>query len=379
MILNKYILLIVILIVVGTTGMSGAMRDSVDIKDSVFRSISLTYDFGLTIPHHDDIMYFVEDFIQGIELTYGVVDYKKNNWIRYYNYPEIGIGFSYSTFGNNDVYGSGLALYPYIQLAVFRSKRFYLRNKVSLGLGYETRPFDIYGNPYNSINGSRLNIYIGLGLYSSYKISNNWQLKGKISLNHFSNGLSKAPNHGINTFSLGLGIGYCINRTDELLMKKVKAPRNNSRDVLIVGSFGKSQVSYYDPKLYHSASLNISNIWYRSEKTAWGLGVDIIYSGAAPYLFIEKPDGDYHDSDKFYGSLLGSYNIIMGKTEMFLQLGVYALYSIKPKQPVYPRIGIRQRIVRNLYVNFGLKASFFSAEFIEFGMGYRINYRKNRF
>ena len=78
-----------------------------------------------------------------------------------------------------------------------------------------------------------------------------------------------------------------------------------------------------------------------------------------------------------YGGVFGSYNFRFNNTQLFAQVGVYLLYTIKPIQAIYPRVGVRQRIVKDLYANFSIKASFFKAEYIEFGLGYRFNYKKN--
>lgn len=356
----------------------GSPKDKTIKKDSIFRTVSVFYDYGFVIPHHPDIVYFMEDFTQGAELTYGITNYRSNSWSKYFNYPEVGVAFSFSTFGNKDIFGNGLALYPYMHTTILRTKHFYLRNKLSMGLGYVTKPFDIISDPYNMINGSRLNIFIGFGLYGMYKINNHWFVKGKVTLNHYSNGATKKPNNGMNILSAGIGVGYSFNPEEEPVMKKIKAPREKKRSINVTGAFGGSRVTYYDNKFYPAASLNISHKWFRSVKTAWGAGIDLIYYGAAPYTYTKGNDPLPLDDSRFYGAVQGTYNMLLGRIDLFIQLGVYVLYDVKPRQPVYPRLGVRYHITKELEAVFDLKGSFFKAEFLEFGLGYEIFYGKNR-
>jgi len=40
-------------------------------------------------------------------------------------------------------------------------------------------------------------------------------------------------------------------------------------------------------------------------------------------------------------------------------------------------MGVRQELFKDFFANQSIKTSFFKAEFIEFGLGYRLNYKKN--
>lgn len=352
-------------------------------KDSTFRIIRATPHFGLVIPHHEQMVYFIDNFSYGIDLNYGITKFDQS-WYKYLNYPEIGVGIFYNSFGNSDIFGFGLSAYGYIQSNLYRSKKFTFRSKIALGLGYVNKPYDITTNPYNHVFGSNLNVYINLGLFARYKIGPRWGINGNLSFNHLSNGSIKKPNHGINTVTIGLGIEYNLNnKIDPPLSEGIRAPRSNARDILLFASYGRSQRSLYKPNFYPSISVNLNHIWWVSRKTAWGVGIDGIYYGAAPYEFLEpdQPNSDvenpYSIVDKMYGTIFGSYNFRFNNTQIFVHVGVYLLYTIKPIQAIYPRMGVRQRIFKDLYANFSIKASFFKAEFIEFGLGYRFNYKKN--
>ncbi|NJN24857.1 MAG: acyloxyacyl hydrolase [Cyclobacteriaceae bacterium] len=351
------------------------------LQDSVSRSFRLTPHVGLVVPHHADMVYFIEDFSYGLDLNLGITKYN-SEWYKYLNYPEVGLGLFYNSFGNSEVYGSGTSAYAYIHSYLWRYHRFALRSKVALGLGYVSKPFDLDRNPYNHVFGSSLNVYINFGLLATYQLSPHWEISGNLAINHLSNGAIKKPNHGINTVTAGVGLACKLDAGDDIKIQgSVKAPPSNARDLWVVASVGRSQRSLYKPDHYLSMSLNLSHLWWISKKTAWGIGLDGIYYGAAPYEFeietAEPANKNYSNADKMYGALFGSYNYRFNNTQIFAHVGVYLFHTLDPLQNIYPRMGVRQRVFKDLYANFSIKASFFKAEFMEFGLGYQINYKKS--
>ncbi|MCU4157889.1 acyloxyacyl hydrolase [Carboxylicivirga sp. A043] len=325
------------------------------------------------------MMYFIEDFSGGFEISYGRSLFSKESWESYFNYPEIGIGFYYGTFGNRDIYGSGLALFPYINYNIHRSKKLSIQNKVSMGIGYATKPFDIETNTYNTVFSSHLNAYIGLALLMDYRLSKHFSLASSLSLTHLSNGAARKPNHGINTLTASIGAKYHFNENPTPILEKIEAPKSNERDIIIVGSVGRSQSTPYNESLYWNGSLSISHLWHLSKKRAIGVGFDQFYSETAPYSWeaYEESDEEVNFSTRHYlfNGLFTSYNVFLGKTTLFVNIGAYLHTNIKPPQPIYPRMGIRHYLTKNLIANFSVKASFFRSEFLEFGLGYRIKYK----
>jgi len=381
---NHLPLLLFICILALTSGYSYAKSGANPVgKDSTLRIIRATPQYGLVLPHHEDMIYFVNDFSYGLDINFGKTKYNQE-WYQYLNYPEVGFGLFYNTFGNSEIYGEGIAAYSYIQSNLLRAKKFSVKSKVAAGLGYVTKPFNIDSNPYNHVFGSHLNVFLNFGINATYRISPRWAASLNMGMNHMSNGALKMPNHGVNTLTCGLGIEYLFSDFDEpLTTGRVRAPRSNARDLVFFASIGRSQRSPYKPEFYPAVTLNINHLWWISRKTAWGIGVDGIYYGAAPfeYLIIEEQwatdQYDFSAADKTYGGVFGSYNFRFNRTQLFAHVGVYVLYKTKPNQLIYPRMGVRQELFKNIYANVSIKASFFKAEFIEFGLGYRLNYKKN--
>jgi hypothetical protein len=82
----------------------------------------------------------------------------------------------------------------------------------------------------------------------------------------------------------------------------------------------------------------------------------------------------YTFKDYFYIGTFATLEYHLGSTSLYMAPGYYLHYKIKPRQPVYARLGVRQKIYKNICAHFGIKANYFIAEFIEFGLGYRFKY-----
>jgi len=251
---------------------------------------------------------------------------------------------------------------------------------VAMGLGYATKPFHLEENTYNMVFSTHLNIYIGLGLSMDYRLSDQFSVTASGDLTHMSNGAAKKPNHGINVLTASIGAKYHFNKNLTPQITKVEPPKSNERELLIVGSMGRSQSSAFNPEKYWNASINLNYIWHLNDKRGIGIGLDQIYSEAIPYAWEEfenfEDQKTYSVNDYLITGLFASYNVYLGKTNLFANLGVYLFHNIDPPQPVYPRLGIRYSVLPNLIANFSVKASFFRSEFLEFGVGYRIRYNK---
>lgn len=337
---------------------------------------------GLVVPHHSTMMYFIEDFSGGVEINYGRSLFLPESWESFFNYPEIGWGLYYGTFGNKEIYGAGFALFPYINYHIYRSQNLTIQNKVALGLGYATKPFDIENNTYNTVFSSHFNAYIGLAFLMDYRLSSRLSFNFSTSLTHFSNGAARKPNHGVNTLTASVGAKYHFNPDPTPLLEKGIPKKSNQRDIIIIGSVGRSQSSPYNETLYWNGSLSLNHLWHLNEKRAIGIGYDQFYSETAPYSWEAYEDAseeiEFSSRHYLFNALFVSYNVFLGKTTLFANVGAYLLTNIDPPQPIYPRVGVRHYITPNLIANFSVKASFFRSEFLEFGLGYRIKYNRNK-
>lgn len=360
-----------------TTILFASQKDS----DSTRYAIEARYHFGIVVPHHTSMAYIINDYARGGEINLIRQRYKQGLWESYINRPETGIGMWFSTFGRSDIYGEGFAIYPYINFRLFDWGALSAKYKVALGLGYATDPFDYQTNTYNTVFGSHLNAYIGFGLLLRYPVSKHISLSGSFALNHMSNGSSRKPNNGINTAALTFGAVYELNSSETPKYQAASPPLSRARELLATVSAGRNQAAAYNPTIYWSGSVTLTHLWYKKQNKAYGLGLDFIRFGGAPlasknFEDLEIKSAAYSTSDYLFTGAFATMESHLGSTSLYMAIGAYLYSKTTPRQPVYARLGIRQKITGNLIGHFGIKANFFTAEFIEFGLGYRWRYKQ---
>ncbi|NLA24399.1 MAG: acyloxyacyl hydrolase, partial [Bacteroidales bacterium] len=120
-------------------------------------------------------------------------------------------------------------------------------------------------------------------------------------------------------------------------------------------------------------------LWHTSKIKAYGAGLELFRFGGAVYVWNNSKEIDmfekYSAKDFLFAGSYATMESYLGNTTIFFTLGAYLITPSTPRQPLYGRIGVRQKIYKNIVANFGIKANFFTAEFIEFGLGYRWNYK----
>jgi hypothetical protein len=352
-----------------------------DSNDSVYYSVEAKYHYGIFIPHHSDYIYQVKDYIQGGEVNVIRTRYRHGVWENSFNRIEFGFGMWYGSFGNDDVFGRGIALYPFLNLQLFQLGKLSAKARLAFGGGFVNRPFDINNNPFNTVFGSHITAYGGLGLMVHYPVTNRITLTGGMAINHFSNGSTRKPNNGANTASVSAGVRYNLTPAPETLPQKIKMAALSKRELLLLFSAGRNQAAHYNPKMYWSGSLTATYLWHINRNVALGTGVDFIKYGGAPYSHIRyqhiDPQASYGLRDELFMGTFGTAEFHFGTTAIYFSPSVYLYTGTTPPQPYYARMGLRQKVYKNIVAHMGIKASFFTAEFIEFGIGYRFMLKQN--
>ena len=347
-------------------------------QDSVYYAIEARFHYGFAVPHQPDMFYNINDYVRSGEINIVRRRYKSNVWESNSRRLETGIGLWFSSLGRNDIYGQAFSVYPFINLHLFKLGQLSAKSRVSLGLGYANKPYNRDSNPYNNVFGSHLNAYIGLGLMFYYPVIEGLSLQGGISLNHLSNGATQKPNNGINTVALTIGARYDLTDSKQFANKNYENKRYKKHELLSTLSLGRNHPAIYYYKKFWSGSITLTQLWYVKNTLALGLGLDFIYHGGAPFTY--KTYSQMVDTfsfsykDYLYAGTFATLEYHLGSTSLYMEPGYYLYYKTKPRQPLYARLGVRQKIYKNVWAHFGIKANYFVAEFIEFGLGYRLKY-----
>lgn len=131
-------------------------------------------------------------------------DHRNNpmEWAQRLRGPRTGISLAYGNYGNADELGSSITLMPFLEFNAFRSERF----KVLLGMGgtYFTKIYDAVENPNNQAITTSL--VWSFRSFLHYRVASGDRLDWRVGIGYFhhSNGHTRLPNQGLNSFLLSL-------------------------------------------------------------------------------------------------------------------------------------------------------------------------------
>jgi len=163
---------------------------------------------------------------QAFAVSLGGRSLDTNKWGKYYNFPESGIMFLYSDFGNDEIFGQMINFVPYLSLNVFNKFPGKSTLKIGAGVSYFNTIFDSINNPINEVIGSNFTWDVKVFLYHQIFQSNKFKLKAGVGFSHESNGHTKLPNLGANSYLFSLS-GQFANKKHEDFKVSTRIKRGN--------------------------------------------------------------------------------------------------------------------------------------------------------
>ncbi len=286
------------------------------------------------------------------------------NWHHYFNLPTYGFALTYLNLGNDQLLGHAVALYPYVDIPLVRSKVVDFNFTNGVGIAYVS-DYDrsTPNNPdlQNPLIGSPVNMFLKTGLSLNIRPITNinsekreksgrYTIRAGISLMHFSNGSFSSPNTGINVLAGELGVKFAPEPPEIVLRQQAESlPKYFTIDVM--GSAGVREMHRLDTRKYLVGNFNTTFYWQAANIYRLGLGVDGFYDGgfADRHVYPAAEDGgryiniDYDTNDILDRVRVGvclSNEIVMGRVTTAIDGGIYARGK---------RIGVFIRISINIF------------------------------
>lgn len=128
--------------------------------------------------------------------------HKKQEWAHWLKAPNTGLTVGHTNFGNNDVLGSAYTLMPFLEFNNFRSTRW--TTKIGLGGSYFTKKFDLEDNFDNRAVSTDITWSFRAFTYYTFLKTPLVQWRAGLGLFHHSNGHTRLPNNGYNSFLLSI-------------------------------------------------------------------------------------------------------------------------------------------------------------------------------
>jgi hypothetical protein len=172
-----------------------ANGQSSDLQDSI-KSI---YVAGITL-HTGHIMRHTVNFVPEVtepsymaELMVGKVRNGYKDWHHKLNYPEVGVSMLLAAFGDADIFGHAIGVFPHITLYPGAYKKWGYLFRIGAGAAYLTNPYHPVDNPTNNAISTNLNSLIQFRSGIWAQLNNQTKISLLGSLTHFSNGKYKSP------------------------------------------------------------------------------------------------------------------------------------------------------------------------------------------
>ena len=133
----------------------------------------------------------------GLSLSYGKYNHTQDNlWAKWLNFPKTGLTASIYDFGNSEKIGRAYTLMPFMEFKISNK----LNLNTGLGLSYMDTLFDAESNPFNRAVTTKFNWSFKSFFYYDLFKSNNIDWRFGLGYVHHSNGHTRLPNQGLNSF-----------------------------------------------------------------------------------------------------------------------------------------------------------------------------------
>jgi hypothetical protein len=309
--------------------------------------------------------------------------YGEHRWEVLHNYPSIGFTFYHSGFGNDSIsaeLGKVFALYPFINFPITPGESSRLSFKLGVGVSYLTNKFDPKDNYHNYAIGSHLNAAINLSFEYRQRIFDRLHWVTSAGLTHFSNGATRAPNMGINIFSVATGLSWYLAPPKAHIDKRLRpknylfefdGKRHFITDYQYTMGLKDMSQQYGTHSYYFVHDLAANFMLQISERDRLGIGVEMVYDNSDK---ITKPEWDIYLKPGF----LLTYETVLDRVSFIFNLGMRNNAPLN--SPIfgmlfYQKVAARYYFIDGLYATLAFTTYDIKADFISIGIGYQIQHK----
>jgi len=295
-------------------------------------------------------------------------------------FPKYGIGVFHAKL-NEDTLGSPLAAYIFTTIPILRQNKFLLELDLAFGVAGNFNKFDHITNPKNDLVGSDYTVYFSVGGIASYRISDRLIMDAGADFIHFSNGNLQTPNKGMNIYAAHLGLSYLFTiptskefRYADFERKAIEPIKKYNELDFTFSYSGKATNHEYGRGPIYPVSSFIVDFYRRYNWIGkYGGGFDLIYDSSLK----ENYSSDVSASKLMFVGITVAHELYISKFSLQTQIGTYLYKGTEAKGAFYFRVGLKYYCTDDFYLNLTLKtANGFRADFIEFGLGYSLKFKK---
>jgi hypothetical protein len=352
-------------------------------QEGQYRFVSLHFNTGgLFYSGTEDNNGFKDDY-QAFELKLGWQSKRSQEWAGPLNYPSYGVGLYYGLVGDAQVFGHPHAVFGFMAVPLTQERRLTFQVEPAAGIGFNLKPYDSLSNPDLSTLGGRFSFYFALQAEARYRVSRTIDLQGGMNFHHMSNGRVLHPNLGINLLGMRLGATWHFRRLPKEAIPeqplqvrptnghRTKPRPNHERSVALYQAFGVAQnkvdIGTRMQYLTSTTLLEYQRALNSMHSVSAGAEVFLDYS-ARDTAEYDIPPG----SPVFFPAVHAGYGLSFWRLAIRIQAGTYlTAWGREQKGTFFLRPNLRYDISPRLFGQVGLKTITTTADWIEFGIGYK--------
>ncbi len=298
--------------------------------------------YGKVFKHEAKFTLPLPKYTRGLDVDLLVHTYGKKEWEQRRNYPTIGIGFTYTNYGIDSVYGRAFSIYPNITLPIVSGRKLEWTLRIGDGIGYLTRDYS-RANPVDTINvaiGSHINDFFMFMTDLRYHINKHWDIQLGGNFTHMSDASYHKPNLGINMYGAHIGIRFSpVNSHPKKIERNLK-PLKRRWLFEARGTMSFESASAPDGPVYpvYLASAYVSKRWLSKNKFFGGM--DYSYHEGI-YAFLRN-NGSYPGEEAAHSyktAVFAGNEFLLGRVGVVLQVGYYLQQSAEKLDAFYEKIG----------------------------------------
>lgn len=335
---------------------------------------------GHVIKHSPKFHLPIPDISTGVDVNMVYKCSGRKQWEGCRKYPTLGLGFTYTNYGIDSVYGRLFSLYPNLTIPLITGKKIEWTVRLGNGIGYVTRKYsrNPMSDTLNNAIGSHINDYASFNTDFRYKANKHWDFQVGLNFTHISDASYHQPNLGINLWGAHIGIRYFpVSSKPEHLPCK---PMPSSHRILLQARLGIAfnQIEAPQGPTYpvYLTSLYASRRWKGKNKMYAGL--DYSYHEAI-YAFQRNHEAapGQEKNNAYKVAVIAGNEFLFGRVGIILQVGYYLKEAALKQDKYYQKIGGHYYLVqkekgpiKEFFLTGFLKTHKSVAELAEFGLGF---------
>ena len=304
----------------------------------------------------------------------------RKTWQQRRRFPLVGLGFTYTNYGSDSIYGKVLGLYPNLQVPIIKGEKLEWTFRIGFGLGYATKHYSRapQWDTTNNAIGSNINNFTLFMTDLRYHVNKHWDVQLGANFSHMSNATYHIPNLGINMYGAHVGVRYFPVSSQPRCYVTEQKPLKNRWLLQARGgiAFSESGAAYGPLYKVYLGSVYASRR-YRGKNKYFG-GID--YSYHQDIYAFERNNEINPGTEKQHAwksAIFVGDEFMVGRVGILGQMGVYVKEAVLKQDPYYEKLGANFYIIqrehgpiKEMFTGILLKTHKFVAELAEIEVGF---------